>query len=54
MKINMTMLIETIKSQAIGESLGKVIKGKDVEAIKEIYGVYLYLIPYYFNETKYK
>lgn len=50
MKINMTMLIETIKSQAIGESLGKVIKGKDIEAIKEIYGAYGFSLENWMDE----
>lgn len=40
MKINTAMLIETIKAQAIGESVGKILKGKDIESIKEVYGAY--------------
>lgn len=54
MRINTTMLIETMKAQAIGESIGKIVKGKDIEAIKETYGAYGFSLENWIEDKKNK
>lgn len=40
MKINTSILIETLKAQVVGDVIGRIVKGKDIEGIKEKYGAY--------------